>query len=263
MKVLKFLFVVCCTFGLTSCLEINENVEIKANGSGKVSTTTDLSQLIDMMQTFGGEEFEKKKNEKIDTVIEMRKLVDTASRLTADQKALMRDGKIRMRMNIAEKIFNINVEFPFDNLEKYQQLNNLLNSGAGGMDNIMKAIMGGGQEKDSSNEIIDQPAQVNSPGMDQITSVFDFNASNGIIKKSLNQEKYKKLMDDPQVQQIKQASDMGMEILYTTTYKLPRPIKKVDNAAAKVSVDKKTVIIRQNLLEIFSAPEKFEYTIQY
>ena len=264
MKVLKLLFVLCCTFCLSSCLEINENVEIKANGSGKVSTTTDLSQLIDMMQTFGGEEFEKKRNEKIDTVIEMKKFIDTATRLTADQKALMRNGKIRMRMNIAEKIFNINVEFPFDNLEKYQELNNLLNSGAGGMDNVMKAMMGaGGPEKDTSKEIIDQPAQVNSPGMDQLTSVFDFNASNGLIKKSLNQEKYKKLMDDPQVQQIKQASDMGMEILYTTTYKLPRPIKKVDNAAAKVSDDKKTVIIRQNLLEIFSAPEKFEYTIQY
>jgi hypothetical protein len=56
---------------------------------------------------------------------------------------------------------------------------------------------------------------------------------------------------------------MGMEMLYTTTFKLPRPVKKVDNPAAKISDDKKTVTIRQNFLEIFSAPEKFEYTIQY
>jgi len=264
MKFLKFLVIGLCCVWLTSCLEINENVEIKANGSGKVSTTTDLSQLVDMMSAMGGEEFDKKKDEKIDTVIEMKKFLDTAKGLTAEQKALLMNGKIRMKMNLAEKVFNINMEFPFDNLEKYQQLNNLLNSGAGGMDNIMKSVMGGGApEKDSSIGITDQPAPVNSPGMEQLTSVFDFNASNGLIKKTLNQEKYKKLMEDPQVQQLKQGSEMGVELLYTTTFKLPRPIKKVDNPSAKISDDKKTVIIRNNLLDILTAPQKFEYTIQY
>ena len=264
MKMLKLFLVACCCVLMTACLEINENVEIKSNGSGTVSTTTDLSQLIEMMQTFGGEEFEKKKDEKIDSVIELKKFIDTSTTIPADQKALLRNGKVRLRMNIAEKIFNINMEFPFDNLEKYQQLSNLLSSGAGGMDNIMKTMMGApGGGKDSSIGITDQPAPVNSPGMEQLTSVFDFNASNGLIKKTLNQEKYKRLMADPQVMQLKQGSDMGMELMYTTTYKLPRPVKKVDNPSAKISDDKKTVIIRQNLLDMFTSPEKFEYTIQY
>jgi len=263
MKILKRILLACWCIWLTSCLEINEDVEIKANGSGKVSTTTDMSQLVDMMSAMGGEEFEKKKDEKIDTLILMKQFVDTSTSLTADQKALLRNGKIRMKMNLSEKIFNVNMEFPFDNLEKYQQLNNLLNSEAGGIGNVMKTIMSGPAPAKDSNQIIDQPAPTSSTGMDQITSVFDFNASNGLIKKTLNQEKYKKLMDDPQVQQLKQGSDMGMELLYTTTYKLPRAIKKVDNPSAKLSDDKKTVTIRQNLLEIFTAPEKFEYTIQY
>jgi hypothetical protein len=195
----------------------------------------------------------------------MKSIVDTAKNLTAEQKALLRKGKIRMKMNLPEKVFNINMEFPFENMEKYQELNTLLNSGAGGMGNILKNLMGGedpGDKKDST-QIIDQPAPTNPPDMEQLNSVFDFNASKGLIKKTLNQEKYKKLMDDPQVQQLKQGSDMGMELLYTTTFKLPRPVKKVDNAAAKISDDKKTVILRQNLLDIFTAPQKFEYTIQY
>ena len=266
MKVLKLFLACCCCIWLTSCLEINEDVEIKDNGSGKVSTTTDLSQLIDIMSAMDSEGFGKKKDEKIDTIIEMKKFVDTSTKLTADQKALLRNGKIRMRMNLAEKVFNINMEFPFDNLEKYQQLNNLLNSEAGGMGNIMKSVMEnpvGGGGKDSV-EITDQPAPIpKSPDMDQLTSVFDLNASNGLIKKTLNQEKYKKLMDDPQIAQLKQGSDMGIELLYTTTYKLPRPAKKVENAGAKLSDDKKTVTIRTNLLDIFTAPQKFEYTIQY
>jgi len=269
MRVIRLFVAACLCLLLTSCIEINENVDIKDNGSGKVSTTTDLSQLVDMMQAFGGDQMDKMKEEKVDTVIQMKSIVDTSKTLTADQKALMRNGKVRLKMNLAEKVFNVNMEFPFENMEKYQQLNNLLNSSAGGMGNIMKELMRGGSaaglgstQKDTT-QIIDQPAQIPSAGMDQFTSVFDFNASNGLIKKTLNREKYNKMMEDPQVQQMKQMSDMGMEMLYTTTYKLPRAVKKVDNPAAKLSDDKKTVTIRQNLLEIFTAPEKFEYTIQY
>jgi hypothetical protein len=267
MRVIRLFVTACLCLWLTSCIDINENVEIKSNGSGTVSTTTDLSQLVDMMSSFGGEEMEKRKNDKVDTVIDMKSILDTAKNLTADQKALLKNGKVRLRMNLAEKVFNINMQFPFENLEKFQQLNNLLSSGAGGMGSIMKSLMGpqGGNNNNAKDttQIIDQPAQVNSPNMDELTSVFDFNASNGLIKKTLNREKYKKLIDNPDIQQMKQLSDMGMEMLYTTTYKLPRPIKKVDNPDAKVSDDKKTVIIRQNFLEIFTAPEKFEYTIQY
>lgn len=266
MRVIRLFVAACLCLWLTSCIDINENVDIKNNGSGTISTTTDLSQLIDMMQAFGGDEMNKMKDEKMDTLIMMKSIVDTSTSLTADQKALLRNGKVRLKMNMTEKVFNINTEFPFENLEKYQQLSNLLSSGAGGMNTVMKSLMGGGgpapNAKDST-QIIDQPAQINSPGMDQFTSFFDFNASNGLIKKSINQERYKKMLDDPQAQQLKQAADMGMEMLYTTTYKLPRPVKKVDNPAAKISDDKKTVTIRQNLLEIFSTPEKFEYTIQY
>jgi hypothetical protein len=265
MKVIRLIVAAWFCLWLTSCIEINENVEIRENGSGKISTTTDLSQLVDMMQAFGGEEMGKRKDEKVDTLIDMKSIVDTAKNLTRDQKALLRNGKVRLKMNLAEKVFNINMEFPFDNLEKYQQLNNLLSSGAGGMGTVMKSLMGNdaGSAGRDTTQIIDQPAQINSPEMDQLTSVFDFNASNGVIKKTLNKEKYNKLMNDPQIQQMKQAADMGMEMPYTTTFKLPRPVKRVDNAAAKLSDDKKTVTIRQNFLEIFSAPEKFEYSIEY
>ena len=100
MKAVKFLVIAFCCLWLTSCLEINEEVEIKENGSGKVSTTTDLSQLVDMIQAFGGDEFEKKKDEKIDTTFDMKQFVDTASNLTADQKALLRTGKIKLKMNL-------------------------------------------------------------------------------------------------------------------------------------------------------------------
>src|SRR5215213_7468645 len=113
MRMLKLFFVaVGCVF-FASCLEINEEVQIKDNGSGQVSTTMDMSQLIDMMQAMGGEEFDKKKDEKIDSVIYLKSILDTAKNVTAEQKALLKDGKILIKMNMAAKEFFINMNYPF------------------------------------------------------------------------------------------------------------------------------------------------------
>jgi hypothetical protein len=63
--------------------------------------------------------------------------------------------------------------------------------------------------------------------------------------------------------QMQQASQMGMEIMYTTTISFPRAIKKVDNPLAKLSEDKKTVTIKYNLANVFDKPEQFGYNIAY
>jgi len=44
---------------------------------------------------------------------------------------------------------------------------------------------------------------------------------------------------------------------------LPRPVKKIDNPLAILSDDKKTVVMKFNLINAFDHPEQFGYTIQY
>lgn len=259
MKIVKLFIVALSCIALVSCLEINEDVEIKANGSGNITTVMDLGQLIDMMQAMGGEEFEKKKDEKIDSIIFLKSITDTAKNLTAEQKSLMRDGTIRVQMDMAEKLFKLTMRYPFEDLDKLQKLTTAMSDGGIGFGNIMKDAMG---EKKADSQIIDQPAQ-ESPEMDQLMSIFDYTIKNGLIKKSVNAEKLKKLQDNPKMAEFKQGADMGIEVLYSTTYKLPRPVKKVDNAAAKVSDDKMSVTVRQNLMLIFTQPEKFAFTIEY
>ena len=251
-----FLVAVGCVL-FTSCLEINEEVQIKENGSGQISTTMDMAQLIDMMQAMGGEEFDKKKDEKIDSVLYLKSIVDTAQKLTAEQKALLRDGVVRVKMDLAAKEFKINMNYPFSSLEKLQKLNNTLSSGGMGFSEVMKGAMGNGNKEGG-----DQPSS-ETPEMDQLLGIFDYNISNGLIKKTVNPEKLKKLMDSPKMAEMKQGADMGIEVLYNVTYKLPRPAKRVDNAKAKLSDDKRTVTVRNNLMEIFTKPEQFAFTIEY
>lgn len=252
-----FVAVGCVLFA--SCLEINEEVEIKPNGSGELSTSMDMGQLIDMMQAMGGEEFEKKKDEKIDSFIYLKNIVDTASNLTTQQKDLMRDGKVHVKMDMAEKEFKIVMKYPFANLERLQQLNAAVSDGGLGLGNVMKGAMGGDKQQPG----LDQPSNGENNELDQLMSIFDYNISNGLIKKTVNPEKLKKLQDNPKMAEMKQGGDMGIEILYNVTYKLPRPAKRVDNPKAKLSDDKRTVTLRNNLMEIFTKPEQFAFTIEY
>lgn len=171
----------------------------------------------------------------------------------------MRDGKIHVKMDMAAKEFKLNMQYPFNSLEKLQKLTTAMGSGGVGFGSIMKDAMG---NKDQPG--MDQPSNPSETSeMDQLLGIFDYNVSNGLIKKSVNPEKLKKLQDNPKMAEMKQGADMGIEVLYNVTYKLPRPAKRVDNPKAKLSDDKKTVTIRSNLMEIFTKPEQFAFTIEY
>jgi hypothetical protein len=256
MRMLKLLFVALGCVLFASCLEINEEVEIKENGSGQLSSSIDMSQLIDMMQAMGGEEFEKKKDEKLDSVINLKDIVDTAKNLTPEQKQLMRDGKLRIQMNMAEKLFKLDMQYPFGSLEKLQKLHDAVSDGGIGFGSLMKDAMGGnsGEQGMSSDE---------GPDMNKLLGIFDYTISNGLIKKTVNAEKHKALLNDPKLAEMKQGAEMGIEVLYNVTYKLPRPVKSVSNPKAKISDDKKSVSVRMNLMEIFTKPDDFAFTIEY
>jgi hypothetical protein len=103
----------------------------------------------------------------------------------------------------------------------------------------------------------------NNPDINQFNGVYDFTCKDGLLTKKLNMERLQALKDNPQMAQMKQAGQMGLEIKYTTAITLPRPIKKVDNPLAQLSEDKRTVLIKFNLMDIFDHPEQFGYVIEY
>ena len=128
-------------------------------------------------------------------------------------------------------------------------------SGNAGLGQALKSVFSKNDSAGASPSMQDQ-------GMDQINNVFDVTIDKNHITRKLNKAKYDSLMQRPEMAQAKQM--MGsFEILYTTTIRLPRPVKKSDNANFKISDDKKTVTMKYNLLDMFDNPEKFSYTIEY
>lgn len=258
MRILKFIFPVLLAFCFTGCLDVYETIEVKANGSGQLSMDVDMSQMVELMRSnMTKEELQKNGIEKMDTTILLKDIVDTSTVLSAEKKALLHPASIHINLDIDGKVFKTHMLFPFSSQDNLQKLYATTSDGSLGNAQLLRNMLpGGGQDGG-----VQQGGP--SPDINQFNGVYDFTSKDGVMTKKLNADKWKALQDNPIIAQAKQAGQMGVTIDYTTTIKLPRPVKKVDNPSAKLSDDRKTVTIKFNLIEIFDHPEEFGYTIEY
>jgi hypothetical protein len=238
------------------CYEINEEITITEKGTGTYSTKMDMSALLQMMQSMASEEEIEKSglNRAIDTVINLKSILDTAKDVTPEQKRLFQDGVMKMKIDIKESVFTADVNFPFKSLNDLQAL--MSGSGTSGLSEVFKQVFA---KKDSAQG----SGQMDDQAIDQVNSVFDVTITKNSIARKVNRAKFDSLMAKPELAQAKQMVGGGFEILYTTTIRLPRAVKKSNNEMIKLSDDKKTVTMKYDLMKMFETPEKFEYTIEY
>ncbi len=263
MKFLRYTLVLVMLGFLASCYEVNEEIVINADGTGTYLTKMDMGQLIEMMQSFAGEEELSKEglDKAIDTTIRMKDMLDSAKDVTPEQKALMANGTMKMQMNIKEKLFKMDLHFPYSGYDNLQKLMAGEGNSGAGLTNMFKGFFGDAKTPaPDTTQIIDEAKE---PDMQDIASIYDVTVKNGLISKKTNSVKYKALLARPEMDQVKKMSSSGMEILYTTTIKLPRPVKKSDNDLLKLSDDRKTVTMKYNLLDLLESPDKFAYTLEY
>ncbi|HEX4375204.1 MAG TPA: hypothetical protein VHZ50_18000 [Puia sp.] len=253
MKFAKFLLPLVLLFSLASCFDIDEEIDINKNGSGEWKMNIDMSQLVDIMQTYmGKDELEKQfPQKKMDTTLYMKDLIDTVTSITPDKKALLHDGKVHLNLDMNEKVFKTNSVFPFKNINDVEKLRSAAGSNSFGAGQLLKNF--GGDKSGNSQD----------PDMSMFGSVYDLKIKDGMISNKINKMKWDSLQKNPQFNQIKDAGSSGIDVPYSLTIKLPRPAKKVDNPVVKMSDDRKTLTIKYNLMDTFQQPDKYEYTVEY
>jgi hypothetical protein len=257
MKKLKYILTVASMVFLVGCFELNEDIDVNADGSGVYSIHLDMSQLLQLMQSYlGKEEMDKQMPPKdIDTTVMMKSLLDTVKTISAEDKRLIKDGSVHMKLDMENKVFKSDIVIPFKSQDDLQKLYNSMNNNSLGFTQLLKGVSG---KTDT-----DSAGGSGMPDMNQFNAIYDFVSHDGLISRKLNQQKWKALQQTPQFAQMKDAGNMGISIPYTLTISVPRPVKKVDNSLAKLFPDRKKVIIQYNLMEVFEHPENFEYTIVY
>ena len=82
MKFLKFILPAVLALGFAGCLDITESVDVRDDGSGQLTMDIDMSQMIDILQTYmGKDELAQKGMSKMDTTILLKDVIDTSTAL--------------------------------------------------------------------------------------------------------------------------------------------------------------------------------------
>ncbi len=264
MRSIQTLWIVVLPLIFASCMDTREEVEIKKDGSGTLAIKTDLSKMLEMMKGFASaDDLQKQGLDKaFDTTMQMKDYVDTAKSVPADKKALLRDGKVHLVMNMNQGIGKFDMQFPFKSADQLQQLYASLNNSTGlknmfdGMGKGKQLPMGGGSDSSAGEGS-------NDKGMPQIASVYDISVKDGLYSRKVNKERYEEFIKAIKLEEMKQMSGMMGQMNYTLSVKLPRAIKKVSNSKALLSDDKKTVSLTTDLMETFEHPELLALEVEY
>jgi len=259
MKLAKLLLLLSLPFALVSCVDTREELDIKTDGSGTLAVRTDLSKMLELLKGFAGEEGMKKEGleKPIDTTINMKDYVDTAKDISADKKAVLRNGTMHMALNMQDSKGKLDMKFPFASSAQLQLLYESLSSTNNGLKGLLGNKEKGGEEGNSM-----MPGG-SDKSMPQITSVYDISINDHSYSRKVNKARYDEFAQAMKLEDLKQMSGMLGPMNYTLAIKLPRPIKKVSNAKAQMSTDKMTVTLASDLMEIFEHPEMLALDVEY
>ncbi len=243
---------------LMGCLETTEGLLINGNGSGSYTMSIDMSGMFALMDMMKAEDSSVKSDvpedrKNFDTTVLFKSFVDTATDLTAEEKALLRNAVAHVKMNEKEKVFKIEMTYPFVKVDDIAKIVALSGSGKGS-NKIQKIFKGktGNQEETDVN-----------PNLPDYSEMYQMTYKDGLLERKIKPEKLKEFED-----QLKVAGENGMEemmssVKMNSVIKLPRPAKAVQGEKVKLSDDKKTVTINCTMKDILANPKAVEYRIQY
>ncbi len=254
----RFLSFLIICFLFIGCLETTDGLTINEDGSGIYTMEIDISGMFTRMEmmkpedsTAGSGVPANRKN--FDSTVFFQSFVDTATDLTNEEKALLRNARAHIKINEKEKLFKIIMTYPFSRLTDVAQIMALNGSGKGS--NAVQRIFKDKQVSQDSSEV--------EPNTPNFTDMYQMTYKDGLLERKIKPEKLRELEE-----QFKMAGENGMEemissIKINSVINLPRPAKLIKGEKVKLSGNKKTVTINCTMKDILANPKAVEYSIQY
>lgn len=255
MKKLFSLLLIASLFSLTGCLEIVRNITINDNGSGAFETKIDMGEVFEMVRSMGQEQqLAEAKSKEVDTLIQIKDIVDQAGDLTAAEKQLLSNGHIRINLNVDSSIFYTKSLINFKAVTDIEQIN-LLSQRF--LSNAMDKVL---EEGEAAAE---EPAKNESMLGATFDDYYKYTYTKNSIEKKLNTEKTLPTGDDEATKAFQEMSAMGMDIKSTIVYNLPRAAKSIEGKNAVLSADKKKVTITSGLNDFTTDATSLEFKITF
>ncbi|WP_300568078.1 hypothetical protein [Flavobacterium sp.] len=246
MKFVKLFSALLFIFSLTSCT-FTEDIYINPDGSGKYSLDMDGSSLMAMMPK------DSVGNQKsIDSVFSFKEIFaakkDSIAKLSKEEQARlkkMENFNMRMKMSFQEKKFLFSMNTDFKNVAELQDA----------MSN-MSELQNLNKKKAQSNPMGSMGGFSNN---NTILS-YSYDGHRFIRKASIDKNAVKKPENDSLAESYKMIYASSK---YIIKYHFPKPVKKVSNATALFSEDRKTITIEYPFDEYMDSPDKLNFEVEF
>ena len=252
---------------LSSCLDTEEKIVINKDNSGVYSLTMDMGRFLKMMNQMGkSKDSGTKKPQQKDSIIYFKSFVDTSTRLTQQEKEMLKDGSVHVKVDEIANAMKFVISVPFKNIQDLPYLR----------ENYMKAIdklnikdpLSNKEKKEGEENNEEQMHSEMSSGSSSIIPAQDsytFTAAPGKLSNKFTDKATfeKKVESDSSLQMMKQLTAMMGELTYETTIVLPKPVKHYKGNNPSVSADKKTIVFKNNLSNLLKKPESLEFELDY
>jgi hypothetical protein len=264
MKKIKFILAFLLALAFYSCVDTEERIVINADQSGTYSLTIDLGKLIELSnQMMPDSARDSKPKEKKDSIIYFKNFIDTAQNLTAEEKALYREGYLHIDMDEANNKMKVEMGCPFKNSNQLTQVKNNFLKVADKLNLFNKT-------KDNTVNDMTDNADGGEKGFDDksinpLGNNSTFTAIPGKITNVINatDEMKKTMANDSTLAMMQQMTMMMGEMTYRTVVVLPKAAKLSEGPGKILSPDGKTVTFSFSLTDLMETPEKASYKIEY
>ncbi len=242
---------------LSSCIDIEEFFTINDDNSGNYAFKMDMGGMLEFSKSMG--EGKNKKKDKKDTLIHFRDLMKEEAGLTDQEKEIFSNASMKVNVDEENSEMKIVVACPFKNMDELKVVK----------DNLMKVTkklkafdkVEGENKAEAPDEETGGEKFLNPGGSEEHI----FAAKPGSLQLTvLNPQKIKKELESDSANAMVQQMMMLMgEIKYKTTIQTPRPVKNHQGNGAILSEDKRKISFTTSFTEMFEAPEKLGFLVDY
>ena len=138
-----------CIILLSSCLDTEEKIVINKDNSGVYSLTIDMSRFLKMMNQSAKNDSNTKKPQQKDSTIYFKSFVDTSTRLSEQEKEMLKDGSVHVKVDEPANEMKFVFNLPF---KKIQDLPYLRENYMKAMDKLNIKDQLGNKEKKEGEE---------------------------------------------------------------------------------------------------------------
>lgn len=251
MKKLYFLIILYLAGMCTSCVDIVERYNFKANGACDVIYDFDMSRAVAVLHNLLSDSVTATPQFAIvkDTVMNLYSALpdSTQNKLNIEQTKLAKSSNLAIDMNLKKDIMKVSIRHQADSpagLEYYlQQLSKLANYNQLGKKGNAVNIM------NAQQLIAGQDCYAYQVTSHKFCRIIDKTKFNNFLKKTQST--------------FAMAKAMLIDMPYKVVLNFAKPVKKIDNKKAVLSADRKQVILQTNMDELIKNPSVMNLKIDF